>query len=316
MINALLIGCGNIGAFYDWETDDIRTYAKAFHAHGIKLSVYDPNYEKSAQVAGRYGAQALQQWDDVPANKYEIVVIGTPTPTHFDYLTTLLSNPPRLIICEKPVDLDPDRLEKIKTLYANCPAKVMVNFHRRFQPKMVDLAQRVQKMETEDLCQTILVRYQRGFHNNASHAMDLLGLLFGKPFDASLVTVLNSVPDEYDEDPTITVAYQWNGIQVLFVGLIGAKFSHFEMTLYFSRHAIELRQGGDAVEFFSTQGQQGKFYPALRSDEVWTNTLRDHMSKVVAHALRMLDDPTTADNFLESIDISKKIISLSQGTKR
>ncbi len=29
MFNALLIGCGNIGALYDLETDQVTTHAKA-----------------------------------------------------------------------------------------------------------------------------------------------------------------------------------------------------------------------------------------------------------------------------------------------
>ena len=313
MINVLIIGCGNIGAFYDWETDDIRTYAKAFHVSGVNLFVFDSNSDKSEKVGRRYGARILKRWDEIPPNTYEIVVISSPTSTHFSYLTSLLPNPPSLVICEKPVDLDFVRLTKLKAQYDKGRARVMVNFHRRFQPSMIALAKRVQKIEEQDRCQTAVVSYQRGFHNNASHAMDLLGLLFGKPFNPSEVALLNARRDEFVEDPTMTVACMWNGIQVIFVGLIGASFSHFEISLYFSKHAIELRQVCNVVEFFSAQAQTDAFYPDLRSDELWTDTLNDQMKKVAEHALWMVNDPSVEDNFLESIELSRTIVSLSKG---
>lgn len=313
MINALLIGCGNIGAFYDWETKDIRTYVRAFYSLGVKMSIYDPNHEKSVMVADRYGGRVLQRWDEFPPDSYDIVVVSSPTPTHFNYLKVLLSNPPRLIICEKPVDLDPDRLDKLKSLYNNNQAKVIVNFYRRFQPKMIDLAKRIEKINESDICHTIVIRYQRGFHNNASHAMDLLGFLFNKPFNTSQGVVLDAISDEFIDDPTMTVFYIWNGIRVLFVGLVDARYSHFEISMYFSKQAIELKQGGSVVEFFSTKEKIGEFYPALESREIWTDALRDHMKKIVEHAINIVNNSSQEDNFIESIEISKQIVSISEG---
>jgi hypothetical protein len=34
MYNALLIGCGNIGAMYEWDNDHILTLAKAYFNSG------------------------------------------------------------------------------------------------------------------------------------------------------------------------------------------------------------------------------------------------------------------------------------------
>jgi hypothetical protein len=306
-MNVLILGCGNIGALYDWESDEIKTYAKAFHSLGLKLSLYDTDPQKSKIVAERYNARALRRWDEVPPNTFDIVVISTPTPTHFYYLFFLLSNPPGLIICEKPIDSDFDRLEKLVLLYKKSKAKVMVNYHRRFQPKILELSQCIQKIIEKDHCQTVVVNYQRGFHNNASHAIDLLTFLFAKKFTPSNVNIINSVPDEFFEDPTMSLACHWSGMQVLFVGLVNSRFSQLEVALYFPEYAIMLKKGCDEVEFLSTPERSANFYPVLQSNEIWSGALRDHMLNVARHAQRLLIEPSLQDNFLESIEVSNTI---------
>tara|TARA_A100001015_G_scaffold290595_1_gene363815 strand:- start:248 stop:997 length:750 start_codon:yes stop_codon:yes gene_type:complete len=237
-MHALILGCGNIGALYDWETAEVNTYAKAFYSLGVNLSIYDKNLERSKFVAARYDAKPLNEWNEVTTDKYDIIVVSTPTSTHFEYLTNLLSQPPTLVICEKPVDSDIDRLNELKGIYENSSARVIVNYFRRFQPKMFELAKRVQNLVVKNQCKTIIVNYQRGFHNNASHALDLLAFLFGKSFKPSNVNILNAAPDEFETDPTMSVSCCWNDIQIVLIGLVDAKFSNFEISLYFSSSVI------------------------------------------------------------------------------
>lgn len=42
MYKALILGCGNIGAFYDYDTQEVVTHAKAFSEFdNIDVTVYD-----------------------------------------------------------------------------------------------------------------------------------------------------------------------------------------------------------------------------------------------------------------------------------
>ncbi|KAB7628238.1 Gfo/Idh/MocA family protein [Alkalilimnicola sp. S0819] len=316
-MKALLIGCGNIGGFYDWNSPDVRTYAKAFHTLGIEFAAYDQDPARVHRLSQRYGAKALSQWDELPVEQYDLVVVSSPTPTHSYYLSSLFAKPPGLIICEKPVDSDPQALDLLAAQYQDSAARVMVNFHRRFQPRVKELAERVEELQGADPCRTVVVTYQRGFHNNAVHAMDLLAVVFGQPFEPSEPVVLNAVADEFPADPTMTVSCQWHGMQVIFVGLVGARFSHFEMTLYCGRHVVVLRDGGDRVEFLSAPDSSAGYYPALSPTEVWSGVLSEHMTHVLAHAQRMLSDESLADNFMESVDLSKAVFSiLKRASKR
>lgn len=309
MIRALIIGCGNIGALYDFDTEGVLTYAKAFQRAGdIAFSVYDPVPEVSHRVSARYQVPSLARWDELSPAEYDLVVVSSPTPTHHFYLERLFEERPGLVICEKPVDSDPARLRRLADRYRNSGVRVMVNFHRRFQPRMAELRDRVQSLVAREGCLQATVTYQRGFHNNASHAMDLLGFLFGRPFAPSRVQVTQSVCDEFPADPTITAHCQWGGMGVQFIGLAGARFSHFEIALFFPTHVISLKRGGDEVEFFSTPPRIGSFHPALKSDEAWKGVLQNHMLAVVAHARQLLQDRAAPDNFLESVGISQTIV--------
>lgn len=314
-MNVLIVGCGNIGAFYDWETPDIRSYAKALYSSGIQFSVYDENYDVAKKVGERYGSKVLTSWDAKPLDAYDIVIIATPTASHFEYLCKLMMTPPKLIICEKPVSLDFEKLTLLAEKYQKNKTKVMVNFHRRFQPKIQDLAKRIKLLSEKNQCQSIVINYQRGFHNNAIHAIDLLSLFFGTIFNPSALKIINATADEFNDDPTITMGCDWNGINVVFVGLVHSRFSLFDISLFFKNNVIKLTDGANKIEFLSVPETQGTFYPMLKTDELWTETLNDCMTKVVEFGKKMIEDASIEDNFLESIEISKAIISIQREIK-
>jgi predicted dehydrogenase len=288
MYKALIIGCGNIGAMYDFETDAIFTYAKAFHLDPeIEFDVYDIDSELATKVAERYGARCLHELNPAIYLNYDIVVISTSTATHYEYLTAMLEHGPQLVICEKPVDIDPVRLELLLNAYRKTNIMVMVNFIRRFQPEIIRLKREIESIMEEDRCINIVITYQRGFHNNGSHAIDLLEYLFDSKIDLSKAKVNYKVFDEFEADPTMSLSCVWNGANVEFIGLAHAEFSHFEIALYFARKAILLKDGGNEIELFSTPTKSGNFYPKLSLQSRKVGVIENYMLNVVSHAKRM-----------------------------
>jgi predicted dehydrogenase len=311
MYKALIIGCGNIGAMYDFETESISTYAKAFHLDPeIIFEVYDIDPKVSVMVAERYGVRCLYELNPEIYKEYDIAVICTPTFTHHEYLSKLLEQGPRLLICEKPVDTDLVRLKKVLSLYRRSNTKVLVNFFRRFQPAIIQLKKDIEDILVEERCTNIVVTYQRGFHNNASHAIDLLELLFGSTINLSEAKVSHGVCDEFDADPTLSVSCVFNDANLQFVGLTNAEFSHFDISIYFQRSAVFLKNGCDEIEIASTSTKQGNFYPKLVSRSRQVGVVENYMINVVSHAKRMLTGEVSNDNFLGSISISERILEL------
>ena len=92
-IKALLIGVGNIGARYDWDTSDTKTYAKAFaNDRDVSFDIYDPFAKNCLEVAERYRAKIITEFTKSNLSKYDLVVIASPTETHFAYLKKLIES--------------------------------------------------------------------------------------------------------------------------------------------------------------------------------------------------------------------------------
>lgn len=311
MYKALIIGCGNIGAMYDFETESISSYAKAFHLDPeIEFEVYDIDPKVSLRVAERYGVRCLHELTTAIYQSYDIVVISSSTATHYEYLAPMLEQGPKLVICEKPVGIDRGRLDELRKRYRKTDTKVMVNFFRRFQPAIIQLKQEMESIICEERCTNIVVTYQRGFHNNASHAIDLLEFLFGSAIDMSDAKVSHNVLDEFDADPTQSVSCIWNGSNVQFIGLACAEFTHFEIAIYFVQKAVLLKDCGNEIELLSTSTKIGNFHPKLCLQSRHTGVLENFMVNVVAHAKKMLKTEESRDNFLESVSISERILKL------
>lgn len=311
MYKALIIGCGNIGALYDFDTGSIASYAKAFHLDPeIEFDVYDIDPDVSRKVAERYRVQSLSEVTAAACRAYDIVVISTSTGTHHEYLSLMLEGGPRLVICEKPVDIDRSRLAQLLERYGRSNTKVMVNFFRRFQPGFIRLKQEIETILSEERCTNIVVTYQRGFHNNASHAVDLLEFLFGAKLDISEARVNHQAQDEFDFDPTMSLSCLWNGANVQFIGLASARFSHFEIALYFVRKAVLLKDGGNEIELLSAPAKSGNYYPKLVLQNRRSGVTENYMVHVAGHAKRLLATEGLGDNFLESVGISDRILEL------
>jgi predicted dehydrogenase len=311
MYKALIIGCGNIGALYDFETESVSSYAKAFHLDPeIEFEIYDIDPKISAKVAERYCVRCLHELSPAIYQNYDIVAICTPTFTHHEYLCNVLELGPSLVICEKPVDVDRVRLEQLLKLYRNSNSKVMVNFFRRFQPGMNQLRQEIELILAEEQCTNIVVSYQRGFHNNASHAIDLLQFLFGTTIDLSGVKVTHRALDEFETDPTMSLSCVWNGVNVQFIGLAHVEFSLFEIAIYFARKSVLIKECGNKIELLCTPAPSGNFYPKIHLQSQQSGVIENYMVSVVSHAKRLLKGDETHDNFLESASISERVLKI------
>lgn len=311
MYQALIIGCGNIGAMYDFETESVSTYAKAFHLDPeIEFQVYDIDPQVSSKVSKRYGVRCLHEPCPETYREYDIIAICTPTRTHYDYLSEMFGSGPRLVICEKPVDSDRVHLGMLLDLYKKSDAKVLVNFFRRFQPILIRLKKEVNDILSQQPCTNIIITYQRGFHNNASHAIDLLEFLFSATIDLSEANINNKAFDEFDMDPTMSLSCVWNGANVQFIGLAKAEFSHFEIAVYFADKAVLLVDAGDTVKWFATTNKRGSFYSKLCLQKQETGAIENYMINVLTHAKRLLTGDEKFDNFLHSVSISDRILKL------
>jgi hypothetical protein len=312
MYQALIIGCGNIGAMYDFDSPSVLTYAKAFYLDPeIEFEVFDIDPKASEKIAKKYDVQNVKQITADTFSKYEIVAICTPTATHHEYLSAMLERVGvQLVICEKPVDTSRSRLDLLLKHYAKSETKVMVNFFRRFQPGMLKLKAKIESFRQKEECTNIVVSYQRGFHNNASHAIDLLEFFFNSLIDLNEMKINHFDFDEFETDPTVSASCNWNGTNLQFNGLSRVEFSHFEIAIYFPKKALFLKDGGNSIEEYVVPFKSGNFYPKLVLHERQAGILDNYMTNVVSHAKGLLKVKGSHDNFQESVHVSERVLKL------
>ena len=131
MLSIAVIGAGRIG----------NIHARNIAAHG------------GARLAGvadvdMGAAERLAAACDVPALSLDAafaadaVLIGSPTPTHVDYIERAAAAG-RAIFCEKPIDLAAPRVRACLDAVRRAGVVLMVGFNRRFDPHFATLKRRL-----------------------------------------------------------------------------------------------------------------------------------------------------------------------------
>lgn len=305
-MQVLIIGCGNIGALYDYENDSILTHAKAFSKKSkCKLYFYDLNILLAEKIAERYKSTFLADLNKVDFSEYDCISICTPTATHFQFLKRAIESNVKLIICEKPVSSSEAELLELKKLYENKKSKIIVNYIRRFQPSFNWLKKFIEDLLISEKLTHVAIRYQRGFINNCSHAFDLISYLTSRPIDLRNLQKQNVVYDHFQNDPTLSLLANWNDVNVNVLGLSNVHFSHFEIDLYFSTFKIAIKESGDQIDIFESE-IHGIFLNPLKCNEKLSrkNCLKNYMLEVVDSALNLLNSESNADNFIESVNLN------------
>jgi myo-inositol 2-dehydrogenase/D-chiro-inositol 1-dehydrogenase len=131
MLNIAVIGAGRIG----------RIHARniALHSRARLAGVSDPHTQAAASLAQACGAQVIPLEEAFQA---DAVLIGSPTPTHADYIERAASAG-CAVFCEKPVDLSAARVRDCLGAVARAGIPLMVGFNRRFDPSFASLQRRL-----------------------------------------------------------------------------------------------------------------------------------------------------------------------------
>ena len=124
MVTVGLFGAGRIGIVH---AANIVANSRAQLAY-----VYDPNTLAADAIAGDYGARVAPSIEAVLADRaVDAVLIASPTSTHVD-LITASAQAGKAILCEKPIDLNIERVERCRKAIAGTGVAVQMDFNRRY----------------------------------------------------------------------------------------------------------------------------------------------------------------------------------------
>jgi len=140
-INVGILGAGRIGRLH---TDNLLRMPGV-----LAKSIADPYADFDAWPPDHIetGVDPSLVLDDP---EIEAVLICSPTPTHADF-TEAAATAGKHIFCEKPIDLDPERIRRTLEVVDAAGVKLQVGFNRRFDPTFSRVRQAVVDGDVGDI---------------------------------------------------------------------------------------------------------------------------------------------------------------------
>lgn len=142
IFNAIIVGAGRIGAFYDSPASkNILTHAHAFSGHsGFRLCGFVENDRAKADKAAKiWGVRAYGNIEEVLGqNDIDVVCVATPADSHYQIMKTLAKyDPLKLILLEKPITKTIKEVKEILGLYSKKGSvRVAVDYFRDYLPEI------------------------------------------------------------------------------------------------------------------------------------------------------------------------------------
>ena len=125
MINFALFGSGRIGTLH-------AANIAASHPRARLSYVYDRNPTAAATIASKYGAKIAPSVDAALGDRaVDAVLIASSTNTHVE-LITASARAGKAILCEKPIDLDIQLVERCRRHIAGVGVPIQIGFNRRY----------------------------------------------------------------------------------------------------------------------------------------------------------------------------------------
>jgi myo-inositol 2-dehydrogenase/D-chiro-inositol 1-dehydrogenase len=128
-----IIGAGRIGR--------VHAANVAARADMRLVAVCDAVPEAARELAEAHGARPTGDAGEAIAAA-DAVMICSPTETHAD-LVEAAAQAGRPIFCEKPLDLDAERIRRCLAVVRDAGAPLMIGFNRRFDPSFAEVRRRI-----------------------------------------------------------------------------------------------------------------------------------------------------------------------------
>ena len=250
----LIVGCGAIAGGYD-ETRPVKedggvfTHAGAYRDHGgfRMAACVEPDETRRRAFKSRWGVE--RGFADLEACRraglaFDVASVCVPTPSHAAVLDALLTMPVKIVFAEKPLTGSLADSRRIVAAYAAQHRPLAVNYFRRWDRAMSDLKRELAD-GTWGRVQGAVIHYGKGLLNCGSHAIDLLGFLWG-PLAAR--AVLRRLDDHAPDDPSVDAVLKGPGETLVYLVATDARtFFDFEIELTADKGRVAIEAGGERV---------------------------------------------------------------------
>lgn len=148
MLEIAVLGCGRIGSMH---ARNIQSRPNARIA-----CVHDIMPDSASRLAEELGAHAAASADEaIRSESVDAVLIATATDTHADFIERAVEAG-KPVLCEKPIDLDLDRVKACRERVSGSGVPIQIGFNRRFDPGHRAAKTALDEGEIGDLHQVII----------------------------------------------------------------------------------------------------------------------------------------------------------------
>jgi predicted dehydrogenase len=247
--NVAIVGAGSIGASKPDKYDSPQTKNILTHAHAIYnnprtelMGIVDSDEDKAMMAASKWGCDCLSNLNDIP-DMTDIIIVATPTETHYDILHRVVQFEPRIVIAEKPVTYNKHQAQIVRDLYERSQIPIAVNYTRRYVPEYAQVRDMI-KNERFGKAVSCQFYYTRGLKRDGSHAIDLFNYFFGE-FKRGQIFKNHCIHDFSKHDPTFAAYFSYEKCPHIFMfPHDGRNFAIFEMSILFEKGRITFEDHG------------------------------------------------------------------------
>jgi predicted dehydrogenase len=248
--NCLVIGLGQIGLKYDIGLSEeyVLTHSRSVDSHPEFELVggVDKNKINRDTFVKNYGKPVYSDIKKgILETKPSIIIISSPTSTHLSILDNIIeASSPKAILCEKPLDSDPNNASEMIKKCSDNDIQLFVNYIRRCDPGSLQIKKMIDMGKINKPIKGI-VWYSKGLKNNGSHFINLLESWFGECTNVKNISKGKSYIDLEDNDYDFTLSFQ--NVEIIFYSSLENSNSYNSIELMSSSGRLLYENGGDKI---------------------------------------------------------------------
>ena len=306
ILNSLVIGCGEIGAFYDKPGDsNTLTHANAYFKNkNYKLVGFvDLNVEKAKMAAEIWECEYYSSIKNAfKKNTINIVSVCVPEKFHYDVLLELSQYNGIFVFTEKPYTTNVDDAVDITNILTKNNISCSVNFKRNFIPEFKNFFRDFKNNKYGEFNFGVCY-YNRGFIHNGSHVISILNELFS----TTKIDVLNKFEqvNDYENDPSHSFLVRFNNdFNFLFKTFNNDNYPIFELDFHFKNARIRIKDLGKKMEIHKK-----------RKNKIFENFSFIELDKVINTKLESTLDYSLSNIYNHIVNNEKLISSAFDAVK-
>jgi len=318
--NALVIGCGNIGAAIGNYNKAVQpaTHAGAFQANPkTNLVSLVEKDKKRLNEAGKYFPKAKLYTDIDKAlkeNKVDIVSIATPSHMHYKHVLKVAKYRVPAILSEKPIAYKVKEAEEMIRVCKKNNSQLFINHMRHFDPILNKWAKKVRNNLLGQIFQGNIY-YYNGLFNNGTHWLDVMRLFLGNPISVIGKYNRNTSTNPRDMNVDGTIIFK-NDIKIS-LQTLNKNYGYFCLKIFGEKGMIDITNLGYEVHYRKKINNKNfKGFFELSEDIVKEGSTRSLMISAINHVVNFLDKKTKPISTGEDgLAILKILIALGKSAK-